>query len=137
VLESRHFAFAGVRRVTVTRIGADFAARLAEELEAGKADRAVVVQLFLCLGEAWTGHAAELLRRAGFFYCAFMPLWFGETGPGPDGIMAQRFLEPATLAGLRLATPEMNALAVQVVADMHRASREHGAPEVTILPVPE
>lgn len=137
VLESRHFAFAEVRRITVYRIGADFAARLAEELEAGQKDRAVVAQVFLCLGEAWTGHAAELLRRAGFFFCAFMPLWFGDTGPGPDGIMAQRFLQPATLAGLRLAIPEMEALGAQVVEDMHRASREQGAPQVTILPVPE
>lgn len=137
VLEARHFAFAEVRRVTVFRIGADFAARLEEELEAGRRDRAVVVQLFLCLGEAWVGHAAELLRRAGFFFCAYMPLWFGAAGPGPDAILAQRFLEPATLAGLLLHTAEMQAIAAQVLEDMHRAGREHGAPQTTILPVPE
>ncbi len=136
-LEARHFAFAGVRRVTVYAIGADFAARLACELAAGRADGAVLVQVFLCLGEAWTDHAARSLREAGFFCAGYMPLWFGAAGPGPDGILAQRFLEPVTLAGLRLHTPEMQALGQRVRDDMERASRDHGAPEATFLPVPE
>lgn len=136
-LEARHFSFAGVRRVTVFRIGADFAARLAAELEAARADGAALVQLFLCLGEAWTGQAAQALRQAGFFLGGFMPLWFGETGPGPDAILAQRFMEPVTLAGLRLYTPEMEQLGARIVADMERASRDFGAPGVTFLPVPE
>jgi len=136
-LETRHFAFAGVRRVTVFRIGADFAARLGEELEAARADGAALVQLFLCLGEAWTGQAAQHLRQAGFFCCGFMPLWFGGTGPGPDAILTQRFLQPATLAGLRLYTPKTDELARQVLEDMERASRDFGAPSVTFLPVPE
>jgi hypothetical protein len=136
-LETRHFSFAGVRRVTVFCIGADFAARLAAELEAASKDGAALVQVFLCLGEAWTGQAAQALRQAGFFFGGFMPLWFGETGPGPDGILAQRFMQPATLAGLRLHTPEMQLIADQVVEDMGRAQRDFDAPKVTILPVPE
>jgi hypothetical protein len=136
-LEARHFAFAGVRRVTVFRIGADFAARLAAELEAADRDQAAMVQLFLCLGEAWTGQAALALRQAGFFFGGFMPQWFGETGPGPDAILAQRFMRPATLAGLRLYTPEMEQFGGKIVADMERASRDFGAPSVTFLPVPE
>ncbi len=137
VIESRHFAFAEVRRVTVFRTGADFAARLAEELEAARTDRAVLVQVLLCLGEAWVDHAARQLRQDGFFFCAYMPLWFGDTAPGPDAVMLQRYLEPATLAGLRLHTPDMQELGQRVVEDMERATREFGAPEVTILPVPE
>lgn len=135
-LEVRQFPFAGVRRVTVFRIGADFAARMAAELEAARADRATLVQLFLCLGEAWTGAAAQALRQAGFFFAGFMPQWFGETGAGPDGILVQRFLEPVTLAGLRFWTPEMEQLGMRIVADMERSSREFGAPSVTFLPVP-
>lgn len=136
-LEARYFAFAGVRRVTVRRIGADFAQRLAEELAAARAEGAALVQTFLCLGEAWTAHAAEVLRRAGFFFAGFMPLWFGETGPGPDAILAQRFLEPATLAGVRLYKPEMQELGQRLRQDLERAEREQGAPPVTFLPVPE
>lgn len=136
-LEAKHFAFAGVRRVTVRRIGADFAHRLAGELAAATQNDAALVQLFLCLGEAWTGHAAQALRQAGFFFGGFMPQWFGEAGTGPDALLAQRFMLPATLAGLRLYTPEMELLGAQIVADMQRASREFGAPVVTFLPVPE
>lgn len=136
-LEAKHFVFAGVRRVTVRRIGADFAERLAAELAAATQGDAALVQLFLCLGEAWTGHAAQALRQAGFFFGGFMPQWFGETGAGPDALLAQRFMQPATLAGLRLYTPEMEQLGAGVVEDMHRASREFGAPAVTFLPVPE
>lgn len=135
-LEARHFAFAGVRRVTVSRIGADFAARLAAELEAAHTDKAVLVQTFLCLGEPWTDHGAETLRQAGFFFAGFMPLWFGDTGPGPDAILAQRFMEPATLAGLRLLTPEMQELGQRLLEDLERAVSEHGAPQVTFLPLP-
>jgi len=135
-LESRHFAFAGVRRVTVRRIGADFAQRLAGELDAARADGAALVQTFLCLGEPWTNHAAEALRQAGFFFAGFMPLWFGATGPGPDAILAQRFLEPATLAGVRLYRPEMQELAQRLLEDLARSVREQGAAPVTFLPVP-
>lgn len=135
-IEARHFDFAGVRRVTVLGIGADFAQRLAAELAAGQRDGAALVQVFLCLGEAWTGRAAEALRQAGFFWCAYMPLWFAGLGPGPDAVLAQRFLEPATLAGLRLHTPDMEAIGQWVVEDMRRAARECGAPEATLLPVP-
>jgi len=136
-LEAKHFAFAGVRRVTMFHIGVDFAPRLAEELATASKDGAALVQVLLCLGEAWTGEAAQTLRQAGFFFCAFMPLWFGETGPGPDGILAQRFLEPATLGGLRLHTSEGQRLADLVVEGMQRARRDFGAPGVTFLPVPE
>lgn len=136
-LESRHFAFAGVRRVTVFRIGADFAARLDSELEAASRDGAALLQLFLCLGEAWTGHAARLLRQAGFFFCAYMPLWFGDTAPGPDAVMLQRFMEPVTLAGLRFFTPEAESAARLVLDDRERSVREFGAPEATFLPLAE
>jgi len=137
VIESRHFAFAGVRRLTVFRIGADFAARLAAELEAARKDHAVLVQMFLCLGEAWVGQAARQLRQEGFFFGAYMPLWFAGAGPGPDALLLQRFMEPVTLAGLRLHTPDMNAIGQWVVEDLDRAVREFGAPEATMLPVPE
>lgn len=134
-LEARHFAFAGVRRVTVYRIGADFSLRLAEELAAAQADGAALVQCFLCLGEPWTDHAALALRQAGFFFAGFMPLWFGATAPGPDAMLAQRFLAPAALAGVRLHTPEMRELGELLQADLERAVREHAAPPVTFLPV--
>ncbi|MDR3641969.1 MAG: hypothetical protein P4L39_11665 [Humidesulfovibrio sp.] len=137
VIESRHFAFAGVRRVTVSRIGADFAVCLAAELEAARNDQAVLVQVFLCLGEAWVGQAARQLRQEGFFFGAYMPLWFAGVGPGPDAVMLQRFLEPVTLAGLRLHTPDMSEVGQWVVEDLGRAVREFGAPEVISLPVPE
>lgn len=136
-LESRHFAFAGVRRVTVYRIGADFSQRLAAELAAAQAEGAALVQTFLCLGEAWSGHAANALRRAGFYFAGFMPLWFGATAPGPDAMLAQRFMGPATLAGLRLHTPEMQEMNGWLLEDMERAVREQGAPSVTFLPVPK
>ena len=136
-LEAKHFAFAGVRRVTVRRIGADFAERLAGELAAATQDDAALVQLSLCLGEAWAGQAAQALRQAGFFFGGFMPQWFGETGPGPDALLTQRFMQPVTLAGLRFYTPEMEQLGACVVEDMHRASREFGAPGVTFLPMPQ
>jgi len=135
-IESRHFAFAGVRRVTVHAIGADFAQRLEAEMSAAEQDGAALVQVLLGLGEAWTGFAAQVLRQGGFFWSAYMPLWFAGMAPGPDAVLLQRFMRTETLAGLQLYAPDMQAIGEQVVEDMRRAAREYGAPEAILLPLP-
>lgn len=135
-LSARRFAFAGVTRLNVACAGTDFPARLDAELARSAAEGHALVQVFLCLGDPASGCAAEELRRAGFFFGGFMPLWFGAAGPGPDALLAQRFLAPQTLAEIRTQS-EAGAQVVQLVLeDMARAGREFGSPQPSLVPLP-
>jgi len=135
-LEMQSFAFAGVTRLNVAAAGADFAARLEAELAGAKARGHALVQAYLNLGAPWTSHAAETLRRAGFFFAGFVPLWFGPRGAGPDALLVQRFLSPQVLADIKTQSEEGAAVAAMVLADMARAGREFGSPQA-MLAVPK
>jgi len=132
-LEAQRFDFAGVTRLNVAVPGADFGARLAEEIDLSWSRGHAVVQVFLNLGRSWCGHAAGELRKAGFFFGGFLPLWFGDTAPGPDALLAQRFLEPVELAVIKTQSEAGTRVCAMVLADMARAGREFGAPVATAL----
>lgn len=135
-MEVQRFDFAGVTRLNVARLGADFAARLAGELARAEADGHALVQVFLCLGEPWAGDAAEALRSSGFFFAGLLPLWFGATAPGPDALLAQRLLAPARLCWLVLHEPMGERLRDLVLEDLARAVRDFASPGVEILQRP-
>ena len=134
-LEAQHFAFAGVTRLNIAMPGADFAARIKAELAQAKGLGHALVEVFLNLGSPWAGRAAEDLRQAGFFFGGFAPLWFGDTAPGPDALLAQRFLTQEVLADILTVRESGAAVAALVLADMERAGREFGSP-VAVLAGP-
>jgi hypothetical protein len=136
-LEIQIFAFAGVTRLNVFTPGADFAARVDASLAEAAAGGHAVLELFLNLGSPWAGAAAEDLRRAGFSFGGFVPLWFGTAAPGPDALLAQRFLAPQALADIRAHTEGGAAVAALVLEDMARAEREFGAPAAGPVPTAE
>lgn len=136
-MEVQRFSFAGVTRLNVFMPGADFAARVDAALAEAAAGEYALVELFLNLGSPWAGHAAEELRRAGFFFGGFAPLWFGPTAPGPDALLAQRFLAPQALADIRAHTEGGAAVAALVLEDMARASQEFGSPAAGPVPTAE
>lgn len=130
----RHFDFAGVSRVHIAAIGADFADCVARELAQARGQDFTVVQFFVSLGDAWTGQAAEVLRRAGGFFAGFLPQWFGPAGNGPDALLVQVLLKPIPLAPIRTFTERGAAVARRVILDQQRACREFGAPQAAPLP---
>jgi hypothetical protein len=130
--EVSHFAFAGVMRVNVARIGRDFASVVARAVSEAQEQAYAVIQVFMNLGQTSVGPAAEILKRAGFFPAAALPLWFGDTAPGPDALLAQRFLAPVELEAMRFRTDRGRCVAECVVAEMRRAAREEGAPLATL-----
>jgi hypothetical protein len=133
-MDVRHFDFAGVTRVQVAAIGADFAQCVARDIAAAKQRDYAVVQFFVSLGQGWTGQAAETLRQAGGFFAGFFPQWFGTEGSGPDALLVQLYLKPIKLAPV-MANAERGATVIRrVVADMLRAGREFGAPLASPLP---
>lgn len=73
----------GLERVTVGRIGADLAARVAQETSAG------LVHVDLPLDDPAIDGAVEALRRASFAYGAWLPGWAGH-----DVLRLQRIAAP-------------------------------------------
>jgi len=127
------FDFAGVTRMTVARIGADFTACLSRTTEAARDCGHVLVQVFLDLGEPWIGRAAQALIKEGFFFAGFLPMWFDAVGAGPDALLAQRFLRPAEIADILVLNDGAGTVRALVMTDMERAARERGAPMAQMM----
>lgn len=89
-LEVRRFDFAGVARCTITSPGTGLAEQLADlERELRKNDYAQI-QIFVNLGEQWSGSVVEILRNMGYYLGGFLPIWFGS-----DGLLMQKhFVDP-------------------------------------------
>lgn len=132
-LQVQWFDFAGVTRCHVAAVGADFPERLRAVLEtaAGRGD--ALVQFFLGLNSPWSGGASRTLMQAGCFCGGAVPCWF-PTGAGGDALLVQRFLQPASLAAIRLFTAGIGGFCELVLRDMERAGEETGAPVAAFGP---
>ncbi|MHC1760961.1 MAG: hypothetical protein AB9917_15945 [Negativicutes bacterium] len=82
------FAGAGVSRITVKEIGADFESRLALLESEASAACVSVKQVFLRLTEPAVGAAVRILRQRGCFFGGALPRWFGD-----DGLLMQKTLD--------------------------------------------
>lgn len=132
----QQFGFAGVTRCNVAEVGAQFAARAAQEIREAEELGHSLIQFFLPLGSPSCGFAAETLRQAGCFFGGLAPLWFGNAGQGPDALLVQRLLRPVALAPI-LTQSERGAMVVQMVLDdMERAGVEFGAPMGVLVDQP-
>ena len=89
---------AGTWRVSVGRVGSDWAAYLERLLDAARERRAVSLQLVLNADQPCLDAAVDALRRRDFFLGGLFPRWFGA-----DGIMLQLlFGEAPDFAGIKL-----------------------------------
>lgn len=107
------YASAGTWRVSVSRIGSDWSAFLAElNFEARK--RCVTsLQLVLCADQPWIDAAVEAARAHGFFFGGLFPRWFGA-----DGVMLQQVLGKAPeFEGIRLYEAQAKELLEFIAAD--------------------
>lgn len=132
-MDAQYFSFAGVMRLNVARPRADFSARLDQFFSEAITKGCVLFQVFLNLGEAWAGGAVEVLRRKGFFFGGFIPIWFGSLAPGPDALLVQRFVTPVTLEPIQTMSERGEKVVRMVFEDMARAGREFGSPQGTQL----
>ena len=91
------FDFAQVARFNVYCLGEDFPALLeAWEQEAHSRDMQVR-QVFINLGEAWSGWAIALLRDRGYVFGGFLPRWFDT-----DGLLMQKLVKVPDFASIKL-----------------------------------
>ena len=92
------WAAAGTWRVSVSRVGSDWADYLERLLDAAHERRAVSLQVVLNADQACIDAAVDALRRRGFFLGGLFPRWFGA-----DGIMLQQLSGAAPdFAGIKL-----------------------------------
>ena len=110
VLTSRLFDLAQVERVQVAAVGRDFPTHADAIEERANRLGLAVVQVYLnasCPGTPW---AAQTLRRRGYVFGAFMPLWF----PDGDALMLQRLVEEPDFEAIKLYTDRAKAILAHI-----------------------
>lgn len=79
------FNHAQVVRMAIPVLGEDFKQCLISEEEHSTSHGILVYQVFVNLGEPWSGRAIPFLRQRGYFFGGFLPGWFGT-----DGLLMQK-----------------------------------------------
>lgn len=98
VVDLQYFDFAQLARLAVERIGTDFGPALAtRQAEALERD-ALVLQVWLKLGDPAAGWAADILRSQGYFLGGPLPWWFDS-----DGLLMQKTLSPPDWERIQIA----------------------------------
>jgi len=83
--QEKIYDFAGVARVTVERIGSDFAAYVSRLENLAQEKKIQAMQVYLPLNDAGVEGAVTILRENGFFLGGILPHWFGG-----DGLLMQK-----------------------------------------------
>ncbi len=96
-LQTRFFDFAGVARFSACRTGEDFAEVLTMAEREAENRGIQVVQVYLNLGEAWSGRAISGLRQKGYFFGGFLPRWFDT-----DGMLMQKLVALPNFDSIKL-----------------------------------
>lgn len=100
---TRYFDQAQVLRISLCALGEDLEERLAEE--ESREREIAVCQVFLNLGEPWSGRAVAHLRNQGFFFGGFLPQWF-ET----DGLLMQKLSSLSDFTSVNLLLEDTRKL---------------------------
>ncbi len=101
----RYFEHAQVLRISLVSQGVDFIERLALEEELALRQGCAVMQVFVNLGEEWSGRGVTLLRKRGYFFGGFLPMWFGT-----DGLLMQRPINMPDFDAIKLYSAESREL---------------------------
>ncbi len=116
VVGTQYFAFAHVARVAVEKSGIDFKARIEKEERDVRSQGAVVIQIWLNLGEPWVGAAVEILRSRRFFFGGLLPRWFDR-----DGLLMQKIIGAPSWDGMRICFDHAKKLVEIVKSDWKKA----------------
>lgn len=116
-LEARYFDDSQVLRLFLVTLGEDFEARLADMEEQAGIRGIAVFQVFVNLGEPWSGRAVSNLRKKGFFFGGFLPQWFGT-----DGLLMQKHSAPPEFDSVNLLTDDSRKLFDVIKDDIRNIS---------------
>lgn len=113
------FGFAGIARVAVHAAGPDFPARLAAMEKELREKGVVVTQIWLNLAGPWTGGAAPVLLRNGYFLGGVLPRWFDT-----DGMLLQKIGKRPDWEGILAITDRYRKILGMVRNDWERSLKE-------------
>lgn len=116
-LDQELFDFAQVVRCQVSAIGADFPGRMDEMDARARHEGLAVVQAFVNLGDPGVAFAVETLRRRGFFFGGFLPIWFGS-----DGLLMQKLYVEPEFENINLFDEKSKRLLALIREDYDRAT---------------
>ncbi|HOV85967.1 MAG TPA: hypothetical protein PLM79_06360 [Syntrophobacteraceae bacterium] len=96
-LQTQFFDSARVARFGASCMGENFPEMLATAEKQAQSREIQVVQVYVNLGEAWSGWAASVLREKGYFFGGFLPRWFDT-----DGMLMQKLVTLPKFDSIRL-----------------------------------
>lgn len=118
-LKLQIFDFAQVARIAAHHTAEDFRIRL-DELESEALGRnTVVFQVWIKLGQRWSGAATDILRERGYFFGGPLPRWFDE-----DGFLMQKLLCRPDFDEIKLLTDRSYQILEIIKQDWNRANRQ-------------
>ncbi len=113
------FDFAGVARIMVPILGADFAERILEVEKQARLKGAIVFQVFLDMTQPWIGRGVDILRRQGYFFGGAFPRWFDG-----DGLLMQKLECPPDFDDIMLFSSFSRELLDYIRNDWQRAQKK-------------
>lgn len=116
-IESSHFGFAHVARMTVRQAGQDFPA-VFEEYERDALQKGmVVIQVWLRLSWPFIAGLTSFLNEKGYFFGGILPRWFGE-----DGLLMQKIAVHPNWEGIMLYSERAKHILAAVREDWQRVT---------------
>lgn len=117
--QEKIFDFAGVAKIAVERIGADFSAYVSALEKLAEKQKLQVTQVYLPLNEPAIGAAVSILHEHGFFLGGILPYWFGG-----DGLLMQKlWCTSPDFAACQLYTVKAGQVLNFIRADWERSKR--------------
>ncbi|OPY02520.1 MAG: hypothetical protein A4E61_01292 [Syntrophorhabdus sp. PtaB.Bin184] len=116
-IESNHFTFAHVTRMTVRQAGQDFPAVFEEYERDALQKNMVVIQVWLKLSWPFIAGLTDWLRGKGYFFGGILPRWFGE-----DGLLMQKVVVRPNWEGIMLYSDRARHILTAVREDWQRAT---------------
>ena len=114
--QEKIFDFAGVARITIENIGADFAVYVSALEKLAQAKGIQAMQVYLPLSEPANGGAVALLQKHGFFLGGVLPRWFDG-----DGLLMQKVWNTCpNFAAVQLYTDRAKKILDLVKTDWER-----------------
>ena len=113
-LQTEVFEQAGVLRVYVFTIGADWQKALATVDAQGQAAGCVCLQFFLHTAEPSSMTIVPHLRQAGYSLGGIVPRWFDD-----DALLMQKSLCPTEVKDIKLFSDNARAILAMALADRH------------------
>ncbi len=118
-VESSHFEFAHVARMTVRQAGQDFPA-VFEEYERDALEKGmVVIQVWLKLSWPFVAGLTDWLGGRGYFFGGILPRWFGE-----DGLLMQKITVHPNWEGIMLYSDRAHRILTAVREDWQRVTAQ-------------